>query len=142
MAIIEGAIYMSKYSPLGDFLRKQRTKLVPLKFSEIERLTGVKLPRSAQRREWWSNNPDNSVLTKVWLEAGFRSEQVDMKQGKLTFRRVEATGQIDPGRTSASREAAAKPFHPLFGLLKDITRVAPGVDLTEPADPDWGKVYD
>jgi len=32
--------------------------------------------------------------------------------------------------------------HPLFGALKDVTFVPPGVDLTEPADPDWGKVYE
>jgi len=25
--------------------------------------------------------------------------------------------------------------------LKDVTFIPPGVDLTEPADPDWGKVY-
>jgi hypothetical protein len=32
--------------------------------------------------------------------------------------------------------------HPIFGELKDTTFIRPGVDLTEPADPDWGKVYD
>jgi hypothetical protein len=26
--------------------------------------------------------------------------------------------------------------------LKGLVRIAPGVDLTEPADPDWGKVYE
>jgi hypothetical protein len=26
--------------------------------------------------------------------------------------------------------------------LKDVTYIPPGIDLTEPADPDWGKVYD
>lgn len=32
--------------------------------------------------------------------------------------------------------------HPLFGLLKGTSIVAPGVDLTAPADPEWAKVYD
>jgi hypothetical protein len=32
--------------------------------------------------------------------------------------------------------------HPLFGALKGVTFVPPGTDLTEPADPDWGKVYE
>jgi hypothetical protein len=32
--------------------------------------------------------------------------------------------------------------HPLRGALKGMVTVAEGVDLTEPADPDWGKVYD
>jgi hypothetical protein len=40
------------------------------------------------------------------------------------------SGQIRPGER-----------HPLFGALKGFTRIPPGVDLTEPADPDWGKVY-
>jgi hypothetical protein len=30
--------------------------------------------------------------------------------------------------------------HPLFGALKGVTHI-PDVDLTEPAEPDWGKVY-
>jgi hypothetical protein len=30
--------------------------------------------------------------------------------------------------------------HPLFGALKDVTFTQPGVDLTEPADPDWGNI--
>ena len=38
--------------------------------------------------------------------------------------------------------AKNKERHPIFGALKDITRLVPGVDLTEPADPDWGKVYE
>jgi hypothetical protein len=32
--------------------------------------------------------------------------------------------------------------HPLFGALKDVTFIPPGVDPTEPADPDWGEVYE
>ncbi|MCC6981706.1 MAG: hypothetical protein IT535_00395 [Bauldia sp.] len=32
--------------------------------------------------------------------------------------------------------------HPLLGSLKGTIAVLPGVDLTEPADPDWGKVYE
>jgi hypothetical protein len=32
--------------------------------------------------------------------------------------------------------------HPLFGALKGATHIPSGVDLTEPADPDWGKVYE
>ena len=80
---------MGKYEPLGQFLRKQRTQEVPLTFREIEKITGVKLPTKAQhQRAWWSNNPDNNVMTKVWLAAGFESAQVDVEGRKLVFRRV------------------------------------------------------
>jgi hypothetical protein len=44
--------------------------------------------------------------------------------------------------SSLTTDAKRGERHPLFGALKDITLVPPGIDLTEPADPDWGKVYD
>ena len=49
---------MSKYSALGDYLKRQRRDLVPMTFAEIEkdRRRG-KLPASARYRAWWSNNP-------------------------------------------------------------------------------------
>jgi hypothetical protein len=30
--------------------------------------------------------------------------------------------------------------HPLFGALKGSAFIPPGVDLMEPADPDWGDI--
>ena len=134
---------MGKYEPLGQFLRKQRMREVPVTFREIEQITGVKLPPKAQHhRAWWSNNPSNNVMTKVWLEAGFESAQVDMSARKLVFRRV---GKAPPAPTPQS---AMKPYatkdgrHPIFGALKDITRLVPGVDLTKPADPEWADLAD
>ena len=118
---------MGKYSGLGDFLRAQTRSEVPLTFKQIEEITGTKLPDSHRHRAWWSNNASNSVMTKVWLEAGFQSERVDMERGKLVFRRV------------TSPDGRLAPRHPLVGWLKGMLRVGPGVDLTEPADPDWGK---
>jgi len=130
---------MSKYSALGDYLRSQRTERVPMTFGDIERITGSKLPPSARKhRPWWSNNAQNSVLTKVWLEAGFQSEQVDMQGRKLVFRRVRA-----PQPTLAGRGTEQDvPFHPLYGAMKDLIRITPGTDLTQPADPEWADRLD
>lgn len=131
---------MAKYSPLGDYLARQRGALVPMTFAEIEKVTGVRLPSSAQRhRAWWSNNPDNSVMTKIWLEAGFESEQVDLAARKLVFRRVRG-GARTPG--AAAPSAYDKPFHPLYGKMKGLIRIMPGTDLTQPADPDWATRLD
>ena len=136
---------MGKYEPLGQFLRNQRTREVPLTFREIEKITGVKLPPKAQHhRAWWSNNPNNNVMTKVWLAAGFESAQVDMEGRKLVFRRVAKAAEP----TGGFAEAAPKPYatkdgrHPAWGALKDITFVPPGVDLTEPAFPEWADLLD
>jgi|SRR5262245_47762959 len=128
---------MGKYEPLKDFLSKQTTDEVRMSFAQIEQIIGAKLPPKAQRhRAWWSNSASNSVLTKAWLEAGFRSEQVDMAARKLVFRR--AARVRGPGTATQSRPAISR-RHPLFGALKGLVRVPPETDLTEPADPEWGK---
>ena len=130
---------MGKYSRLGEFLKAQRTKEVPMTFAEIERVIGGKLPpNSPQYPAWWSNNPSNNVMTKVWLGAGFRTEQVDVKSRKVVFRRVEQKSS-EPSPTAPPRKGER---HPLFGALKGLVRIPPGADLTEPADPEWGKVYE
>jgi hypothetical protein len=138
-------LLMGKYEPLGAFLRGQRTQEVSLTFNEIEKITGVKLPPKAQHhRAWWSNNAANNVMTKVWLDAGFESAQVDMGARKLVFRRVAKGSETNSG----FGESAPKPYatgdgrHPLRGALKDITYVPPGVDLAEPADPEWADLLD
>ena len=104
---------MSKYEPLGAFLQSRDAEAVPMTFAQIEKLIGAKLPPSAKYRAWWSNNPTNSVMTKVWLEAGFRSESVDLGARKLVFRRVYGAG--DERNAPASAQRGGKGNHPLFG---------------------------
>jgi hypothetical protein len=128
---------MSKYDALGAFLKNQQNDRVPMSFAEVERVTGARLPPSAAKhRPWWSNNPDNSVMTRVWLDAGFESEQVDMAGRKLVFRRVRKPVDSPGSKGGDGREGK---YHPLLGALKGLMRIAPGADLTKPADPDWGK---
>jgi len=134
-------VTVGKYEPLGAFLRGQRSEEVPLTFNEIEKITGVKLPPKAQHhRAWWSNNASNNVMTKVWLDAGFESAQVDMEARKLVFRRVAKAGEASGGL--AKPYATSDGRHPIRGALRDITFVPPGVDLTEPADPEWADLLD
>lgn len=126
---------MSKYSQLGEYLKKQSSEQVSMTFREIECITGASLPPSAHKhRPWWSNNPRNSVMTRVWLDAGYKSEQVDMERRKLVFRRVRKL------RAAFATDAGPQqdvPFHPLYGAMKGLVRIMPGTDLTQPADPEW-----
>jgi len=128
---------VSKYGAFGEYLKRQRHDLVPVTFGEIEKITGAKLPASSRYRAWWSNNDFNSVLTKVWLEAGFKSEQVDMAKRKLVFRRVRG-----PQPAGIAQTAREKPFHPAYGFMQGLVRIMPGTDLTEPADPQWAARLD
>jgi hypothetical protein len=134
-------VTVGKYQPLGAFLRGQRSEEVPLTFDEIEKITGVKLPPKAQHhRAWWSNNASNNVMTKVWLEAGYESARVDMSARTLVFRRVAKAGEASGGL--AKPYATSDGRHPMRGALRDITFVPPGVDLAEPADPEWADLLD
>src|ERR1700728_821716 len=129
---------MSKYSALGDYLKRQRGERVPMTFAEIEKVAGVKLPPSARKhRPWWSNNAKNSVMTRVWLDAGFESEQVDLSARKLVFRRMRKPSEAD-----AAQSAGEKPFHPAYGMMQGLVRIMPGTDLTQPADPEWADRLD
>ena len=71
-------------------------------------------------------------MTQAWLDAGFRSEQVDMTRRRLVFRRAHqatAAGQ--------SRDSSDSQNHPVVGWMKDTVTIAPDADLTTPADPGW-----
>ena len=88
----------------------------------------------------------NNVATKEWLDAGYETEQVDIEHGKLVFKRISPSQVADgPGPSwEGSRGGVAvlaEPVrHPLFGAHKGLIRITPGTDLTEPADPEWGKL--
>jgi hypothetical protein len=131
---------MSKYAALGKYLKRQRGDLVPMTFAEIEKITGKKLPASSRYRAWWSNNDFNSVLTKVWIEAGFKSEQVDMEKRKLTFRRVRAVDSFTARRDQGAQGETSS--HPAYGAMKGLIRIMQGTDLTQPADPEWADRLD
>ena len=88
----------SKYAPLESHLRDSGRGQVPMTFREIEHVIGARLPPAAFRhRALWSNNPDNWVMTKAWLAAGYKTMNVDMELGKLVFLKVA------PGVPAAGR---------------------------------------
>lgn len=132
---------MSKYEPLQAYLRSRNTETVPMSFAEIEKVLGFELPKSQMYAAWWSNNPTNNVMTNEWLAAGYRTEQVDIEGRKLVFRRAEERG---PAPISVNRQEAERRSgggrHPIIGFMKGMITLAPDVDLTAPAEPEWGDI--
>lgn len=137
---------MSKYGPLAEHLRESSQTTVHMTFDEIERVLGTQLPPSAfKHRAWWSNNPNNSVITSAWLEAGYKTANVDMPGRKLEFKKIlldGASSGIRNGRQVQDGAAGSKArdgfvFSRVFGALKDTVTITPGTDLTSPVEEDW-----
>lgn len=141
---------MSKYDLLGRYLKTQHATEVVMTFSEIERVVGTKLPPSAYRhRPWWSNNARNSVMTKVWLNAGYEASRVDMEGQKLVFKRVAPETKGVGGMSDVAQEfqhanPAEKKYkrHPAWGSMKGTFTIEPGYDLTSPiyTDEEWKEI--
>lgn len=129
---------MGKYDPLGTYLASLVETDGPMTFRQVEALIDAPLPPAARRhRAWWSNNPDNSAITKVWRNAGFRAFQVDMIGETLVFRRE--AGSAPPSRPSTAPEYApqASLVERIRARLGGTVRIPYGVDLTEPSDEVW-----
>ena len=76
---------MSKYEPLGDYLRKQAGNRVTLSFRDIANIIGEPLPDSArQHRAWWANDPKH-VEAAAWLSAGWKSASVSLMEERVVF---------------------------------------------------------
>ncbi|HEY3637589.1 MAG TPA: hypothetical protein VGK90_05500 [Rhizomicrobium sp.] len=138
---------MSKYDALGTYLRRRDLNEIPMTFAEIEQIIGGKLPRSAYaHRPWWSNGTSNSVLTRVWLQAGYRSARVDMAAQRLVFQRNRDQSGFSEDterfRVIDTFSTADNGRHPMIGALKGTFTIEPGYDLTQPAMPEWADLID
>jgi hypothetical protein len=138
---------MSKYEPLSAFLKTQARDEIPMTFSEIEQIVGSKLPPSKRNRAWWSNNPDNSVMTRAWLEAGYKTASVDIPGERLVFRRArnpqaEASTGAHAGLQEGATPLVRSQRHPGFGFMKGLIKIEEGFDVTKPFDDEpWDEGY-
>lgn len=125
---------MTKYQPLENYLKNMNKTHVTMSFSDIESVIGDHLPPSARKhRAWWSNNPSNSVITYAWLAAGYKTSAVNIEAGTLVFEKAA------PDEAPLPRGGGPGGRHPLFGCLKGLINLPADLDLTQPADPDWGR---
>jgi hypothetical protein len=80
---------MSKYLPLGEYLRNLGVSRVQLSFEEVVRLVGELPPSARQYRAWWANEPRTHSHARAWLEAGWRVDAVNLGRW-VSFARVSA----------------------------------------------------
>ena len=83
---------MSKYDPLGDFLKDLSLSIAEktLTFGEIENILGFKLPDSAyNHRAWWANpsSTDDHPYAQSWLAVNWKVETVNQSEKWVRFQR-------------------------------------------------------
>jgi len=129
---------MAKYETLNRFFRVQTGGLLRMTFDEVEREAGFTLPASARLHQaWWANDRSRHVQAKAWLDAGYETEQVDMKAHTLVFKRVAARpfGMADEA-SEYLRDASIEKNrgrHPAIGAMKGPFSADPAWDPTKPA---------
>ena len=104
----------SRYTALGNWLYALAADQdrIQLSFGQIEQIIGGKLPQSAREyRSWWANDTSRSRQSEQWLSAGWRTDEVDVQRGRLTFVRLQA------------RERAYSSFFEAY--MNDLREVAP-----------------
>jgi hypothetical protein len=106
--------YVSKYDRLRSYLkfRAAFTDTVRLPFAKIDGIIGDNLPINAYRSEAWWNNSSDNTHARFWLEAGWETREVNLKEGYVVFKKVQNT-QFEPKRKKASRAKVKKPFTPV-----------------------------
>ena len=103
----------AKYEPLKGYLkfRAAFTDSVKLSFAQIDGIIGDNLPMEAYRSEnWWVNSP-NIVHARAWLEAGWGTSEVNLKEGYVIFKKVKSP-QMVVFKKRKEAEESKKPFTP------------------------------
>ncbi len=101
----------TKYAPLTSYLkfRAAFTDTVKLSFAKIDGIIGENLPINAYREEKWWNNTPNGAHAKAWLDTGWKTESVNLKEGYVIFKKK---GSKQPRRKTVNTQIK-KPFTPV-----------------------------
>lgn len=120
---------MSKYESLCRHLTSLEAPTWRARFAEVEAVLGFSLPRSAYSYPaWWSNDATGHSHSLAWLDAGWKTEQVDIAAQQVTFRRAGDAQVVQPrGRTA--RLGAGETLH---GAISGVIQMVSGTDLTKP----------
>ncbi|MGQ9506823.1 MAG: DUF7662 domain-containing protein [Candidatus Bathycorpusculaceae bacterium] len=104
----------TKYRALNSYLkfRAAFTNTVRLSLAEIDGIIKDNLPMSAYKNEkWWNNNPTNAHA-KAWIDAGWKVQETNLKEGYVVFQKVKEIMTKDFKKKARGKENQ-KPFTPI-----------------------------
>jgi hypothetical protein len=101
---------VSKYAGLGGYLkfRGSFTDMVKLGFARVDGIIGDNLPMEAYKSEKWWSNASSSIHARVWLDAGWETREVNLKDGYVVFKKVR-----DVPLRAKRKGSELKPFTPV-----------------------------
>jgi hypothetical protein len=83
---------MSKYEPLGKFLKSTEKKYINLTFMEVEEILSFKLPYSLYKypHVWYGDGKKSPthVWKVVWYKYGYQVDIVDLDKKEVRFYKV------------------------------------------------------
>ena len=102
----------AKYEALGRHLGTLAFNEWRASFREIEGILGFDLPPSARKhRAWWANDVRQSQPL-AWLDAGWKTDQVDFGTERVVFRRDAGSHRMHTRKTTAVLRASGAAVSP------------------------------
>ena len=99
---------MSKYEPLSHHFRDLEGRTWHATFEDIERILGFPLPPSARTYQaWWANTADNTPQKRTWLDAGWRTRDLNLSAGHVLFVR-QAGAEVGAPHAARSSPSGAR----------------------------------
>jgi len=156
MGVIDSAWFYEKLSERGSSLREM-ARFMGLDPSAVSRMLSGERKMSAEEQDQVSDYlgvPLDEVATHrrgdlVGLaekkQAGYESSVTAPAQSEEPPVKMFTEDDViykDGKRWMELEDGTLLEVHPAWGCMKGTLTIMPGVDLTAPADPDWGKVYD
>lgn len=86
----------SRYEALADWLQSQpgRIDQIQLTFKQIEEIIQSELPISARSyRAWWANDTVSHTQSRFWLDAGWKTSYINLREERVTFIRIREREQ-------------------------------------------------
>jgi hypothetical protein len=117
----------SPYAGLESHLkfRAAFTSLVSLKFARIDGLIGTNLPMAAYRDPLWWSNTSSSLHAKAWLDAGWEVQDVNFKEGTVTFKKVRTLPKKPKKKSlEITQPFTPVPVRPLRSKIPSKTKVS------------------
>jgi len=81
-------VLTAKYERLAEYLKSLGRDEVVLTVDEIEKILGFKLPPSAGKGKWWSNDVRHYHAVSGWLKAGWKIKFAHLSKGLIGFQKV------------------------------------------------------